>query len=84
MSAGGGLLIALGLATRPAAFLVLVTMGVAAFIRHAADPFRVKELALAYWTIAGALILTGGGPWSLDALLCRRRAGKQKEAGGGP
>ncbi|MBI4341234.1 MAG: DoxX family protein, partial [Candidatus Omnitrophica bacterium] len=56
----GGLCVALGFQTRIAAAFVFATMTVAAFIRHAADPLNVKELALAYWTIAGALILTGG------------------------
>ena len=64
----GGLLIILGLGTRVAASFVFFTMSVAAFLQHAHDPLNVKELALAYWTIAGALILMGGGKWSLDAL----------------
>ena len=47
----GGLLIALGLFTRPAAFFWICTMGTAAFIRHADDPFSAKEkaLSLVYW-----------------------------------
>jgi putative oxidoreductase len=69
----GGILIALGLATRLAALFVLITMSVAGFIVHKADPWNVKELAFAYWTIAGALILTGPGPLSLDALFSKRR-----------
>lgn len=68
---GGGILIALGLATRLAAFLLFINMSVAAFIAHAYDPFEKKELALAYWTIAGALIMLGGGRFSLDALILR-------------
>src|SRR3990167_103109 len=59
----GGIFIALGFATRLAALAVFLTMSVAAFIRHADDPFSVKELALAYWTMAGAIMLTGAGPF---------------------
>lgn len=70
----GGTLIALGLGTCVAALFVFATMSVAAFIRHAVDPFHVKELALAYWTIAGALIFMGPGSCSLDALLGRARS----------
>jgi putative oxidoreductase len=62
----GGILIVLGFKVRIAAFFVFSTMTVAAFVRHAADPFSVKELALCYWTMAGMLILTGGGKFNLD------------------
>ena len=65
----GGIFIMLGLFTRIASFLVFVTMFVAAFIKHGPDPFRAKELALAYWVIAGALIFTGAGKYSLDSWL---------------
>ncbi|MFZ5802885.1 MAG: DoxX family protein [Candidatus Omnitrophota bacterium] len=65
----GGILLALGLATRLAALLVLITMSVAAFVHHAADPFSAKELALAYWVMAGALVLCGPGDLSLDRFL---------------
>ncbi len=64
---GGGILLVLGLFTRQAAFFVFVTMSVAAFKAHAADPFQVKELALAFWTVSGALIFTGPGKLSADA-----------------
>ncbi len=64
----GGLLMILGLGTRVAASFVFITMSVAAFLQHAHDSLAVKELALAYWTIAGALVLMGGGSLSLDAL----------------
>ena len=69
----GGILIVAGFQTRLAACFVFATMSVAAFLRHAADPLSTKELALAYWTMAGALIGTGGGPYSLDARLSSRR-----------
>lgn len=65
----GGICIALGLFTRPAALFVFVTMFVAAFIKHGADPLKRKELALAYWTISGALMLIGPGKFSLDHLI---------------
>jgi len=65
----GGVLIVLGLLTRPAAAFLFITMSVAAFVAHAADPFQVKELALAFWTMAAALFLTGPGRYSLDAKL---------------
>ena len=65
----GGICIALGLGTRIAAAAGFTTMSVAVFKHHAADPFKVKELALAYWTMAGALIMTGAGLYSIDTLL---------------
>ena len=64
---GGGLLMAVGLFTHLAALSVFVTMSVAVFVRLAADPLSVKELALAYWTASGTLMLTGAGGLSLDA-----------------
>jgi len=71
----GALLIAAGLFTRPAAAFVAITMGVALFVAHAADPFKSRELALLYFTAAGTIFLTGPGAWSLDARLkgLRRR-----------
>lgn len=68
----GGILLAAGLGTRFAAAAIFGTMAVAAFVAHAADPLQKKELALAYWTIAGALMMTGGGRFSLDSKLCCR------------
>lgn len=65
----GGLLIALGLFTRPAAFFWICTMSTAAFIRHAEDPFGSKEKALLYLTIGICLALTGCGKYSLSRLL---------------
>lgn len=62
----GGLLLSLGLLTRPAATLVLITMAVAAFDIHAGAPFAKRELALAYASVALALLLAGPGRYSLD------------------
>jgi putative oxidoreductase len=62
----GGILIVIGLFTRPAAFFVFVTMGVAFFMAHAKDPFQVKELAMVYGAVALALVLVGAGKLSVD------------------
>jgi putative oxidoreductase len=68
----GGLLVALGLLTRPAAFCIFVTMSVAAFVAHGSDPFSNKELALAYWTMAAALVFTGAGSFSFDGRINKK------------
>jgi putative oxidoreductase len=67
----GGLCVALGLLTRPAAALAGFTMVVALF-RHHADPFARMELALLYFTVMATAIVVGGGAISLDARLGRR------------
>ena len=68
----GGILLALGLATRPAAFLIACTMATAAFIHHADDNFRTREPALLFLFIAVLFLLTGAGRYGVDALLRRR------------
>lgn len=71
---GGGLLVALGLATRPAAAMAGFTMLVAAFGAHGADPFSEKELPLLYLAIMVAFVFMGSGRFGLDALVRRRLA----------
>jgi putative oxidoreductase len=70
----GGLLLAVGLLTRPAATFVLITLGVAAFDFHSADPFAKRELALAYAVVALAVGIAGPGRYSLDSWLAGRAA----------
>lgn len=65
--AGGALL-----ATRLSALSIFITMVVAAFVAHQADPFQVKELALAYLTVSGALLCTGPGRFSVDGYLLKK------------
>jgi putative oxidoreductase len=73
---GAAALIVIGLCTRPAAFVLGFTMVVAAFGVHAADPWflrpgvpAAKELALLYLIPMIAIILTGGGSFSVDAAI---------------
>jgi len=62
----GALLLAIGLLTRPAAFFLAVTMFVAAFVAHGADPFAKKELSLLYFFISMVFVMRGGGKFSVD------------------
>lgn len=70
---GAAALLVLGLMTRPAAFVLGFAMCVAAFQVHAIHPFfskggPSKEMAVLYLIPCFALILSGAGQWSLDAL----------------
>lgn len=55
-----------GYKTRFAAVPALIAMLVAAFMVHLADPFNVKEKALLYVVLFGAIILLGPGKFSVD------------------
>lgn len=65
----GGLLIAIGLATRPSALFLAITMTVAAFVAHAADPFERKEMALLYLVLSLIFVARGSGKFSVDHLI---------------
>lgn len=65
----GGLFLAAGFLTRPAAGLIAFAMGVAAFVQHAHDEFAIKELALLYFFIALFYLFKGAGRWSIDRLI---------------
>ena len=65
-------MIAGGLLTRPAAFFLLFTMGVAFFLQHGGAPFGEREMAFLYGAFSLTLLLTGAGRFSLDALLQNR------------
>jgi putative oxidoreductase len=69
---GAAGLLMIGLATRPAAFVLGFAMVVAAFQVHAHDPFfakggAAKEMAVLYLIPCFVLIITGAGQWSIDA-----------------
>ena len=71
----GGLLILLGLFTRPVAFILSGLMAVAYFMVHAPQAFlplqNKGELAVLYCFVFLYLAAAGGGPWSVDNM--RRR-----------
>ena len=68
----GGLLLALGLFTRPVSFILAGNMAVAYFMAHAPRGFfpllNGGELAIVYCFVFLYLWVAGGGEWSLDRL----------------
>jgi len=74
----GGVLLLIGLFTRPVAFLLSGEMAFAYFIAHAPHGFwpllNRGELAALYTFVFLYLAAAGGGPWSLDRWLGARGA----------
>jgi putative oxidoreductase len=74
----GGLLLALGLFTRPVAFILSGDMAFAYFMAHAPRGFfpllNGGELAIVYCFLFLYFAVAGGGAWSLDQL--RRQAAR--------
>jgi putative oxidoreductase len=78
----GGLLFLLGLFTRPVAFILSGMMAVAYFTVHAKggwSPLVNKgELAVLYCFVYFYFSFAGGGNWSLDNLICRKKSTARK------
>src|SRR5689334_1015745 len=74
----GGFLFAVGLFTRPVAFILAGDVAVAYFMAHAPRGFfpllNGGELAIVYCFTFLYFWLAGGGEWSLDRLLASRPA----------
>ena len=68
----GGLFLAVGLATRFSAASLTFTMGVAAFMAHASDPWKAKELAIVYMFGYVFLFISGPGKFSVDAMISKK------------
>ena len=66
------ILILVGFGTRLAAIPLIITMAVAAFIIHAADPFGKQEMAILYLAVYVVLLIAGSGRYSLDRLLTNK------------
>lgn len=66
------ILVVLGLGTRLAIIPLLVTMLVAFFIAHGADPFAKKEPSLIYLVTFTCIFILNAGKYSLDALIFKR------------
>lgn len=72
----GGVLLTLGLFTRPAALIMSGEMAVGYFMFHAPRSFfpalNGGDPAILYCFVFLYLVFAGAGPWSLDALWSRR------------
>jgi len=68
----GGVLLILGLFTRPTAFILSGMTAVAYFVAHAPHGFypilNEGELAVLYCFVFLYIAAAGSGPWSLDAM----------------
>jgi putative oxidoreductase len=78
----GGLLIAFGLLTRPAAFISSGLMAVAYFMAHAGQGWHPVvnrgELAVVYCFLFLYMFFRGAGPLSADALIFKGDADAQR------
>lgn len=76
---GCAALLVIGLATRPAAFVLAFTMTVAAFNIHATGPLFMsggagsKEPAILFLIPCLAILLSGAGSLSVDGLILKER-----------
>ncbi|MCA9160817.1 MAG: DoxX family protein [Planctomycetales bacterium] len=76
---GCSILLILGLGTRLAVIPLAFTMIVALFIVHAADPWKVKELAALYLAVYAVIFITGPGRCSLDEKLFSKTKAKSSD-----
>jgi putative oxidoreductase len=74
----GGILIVIGLFTRPVAFILAGDMAVAYFYAHVPRGFfpqvNMGQLAIMFCFVFLYLFMAGGGAWSVDQQRARSRA----------
>uniref|UniRef100_UPI00404885BE DoxX family protein n=1 Tax=Algoriphagus sp. TaxID=1872435 RepID=UPI00404885BE len=63
---GCSFLVMIGFKTRWATIPLMITMLVAIFYAHTADPFSKKELPLLFFTLFLSILISGGGKYSVD------------------
>ena len=68
----GGLLLIIGLFTRPAALLNLIVMMVATFLQHDGDISNKGLMSFTFLILCSSILLLGGGRISLDHFLQKR------------
>ncbi|MFN0129495.1 MAG: DoxX family protein [Verrucomicrobiales bacterium] len=73
----GGIMMMLGVLTRPAAFMNAGTTFVAAFLYHHGDISKSGLMAFIFFAITLSLTIAGPGRFSADALLSRRFGAKE-------
>jgi putative oxidoreductase len=78
LEVGGGVLLLIGLFTRPVAFVLCGFMAVAYFMAHASQGnvllpiLNAGELAVLYCFVFLYFVFSGAGAWSVDAVRKRR------------
>lgn len=74
----GGAMLALGLFTRPVAFVLSGQMAAAYFIGHASQAFwpvqNQGDAAILFCFVFLYFAAAGGGPWSVDAVMGKKAA----------
>ena len=73
-----GFFVAIGILTRLSVIPIFIAMAVAYFIAHGKDPFDMKELSLLFMILSGVIFLLGGGKYSLDRLIFKRKSNSPK------
>ena len=65
-------LIIFGLLTRMAVIPLIITMLIACFVVHGADPYDVKEASVLYFFLYFVILILGSGRFSLDQLFAKK------------
>lgn len=67
-----GFFVLIGFLTRLTVIPIFITMAVAFFVAHAADPFDVKALAFVFLLLSIVVFLLGSGRYSVDSLMVKK------------